>query len=66
MLDAELETLRRARSLLAACGNLSALTNVILLAQPKPRKRMVPPETRRAMAKAQRRRWAARKAQTKT
>jgi hypothetical protein len=67
-IDAEIATLKQARSLLASAGLIT--TNVT---EPKTRKkraksrkrRVLSPEARKRIADAQRKRWAAQKAKAK-
>ena len=72
-LDAEIARLHQVRSLLSATGKVDAkITAVKATAQKKtrgpakpktPAKRVLSPEARKAIADAQRKRWAAQKAQ---
>jgi hypothetical protein len=58
MLDEELTTLRKVRALLAATGKLPASITHSLTSKQRVRKRSLSPEARRAIAEAQRKRWA--------
>ncbi len=62
MLDEELTRLQQVRSLLAATGKLAPTITRTLQSRPARRKRALSAEARRAIAEAQRRRWAAQKA----
>jgi hypothetical protein len=70
-LDAEIARLNQVRNLLSTTGKVeSKLSNVNGIATRKTRakagaKRVLSPEARKAIAEAQRRRWAAQKAKSK-
>lgn len=65
MLDEDLKRLQQVRSLLASTGKISNAITKSLPSPPKRRKRALSAESRRRIAEAQRKRWAARKLQAK-
>jgi 50S ribosomal subunit-associated GTPase HflX len=67
-LDAEIARLTQVRSLLASSGKVSAKTNERKTARGpgKRKKRVLSAEARKRIADAQRKRWAAQKAKSKS